>query len=209
MNLPVTLFAMLKGGTRKSTSAMLTAWSLAEGGDEVLLIDADAGTQGVTDWTTRVYATGAEPPFHVAQWTHRLGLLVPFVREQAARTGATRVLIDIGGEAPEVLAQAARIATRVVTPVGPEQGELGRLQPTRQVIAEAGGAPMSVLLTRVPVAGRGIARQVRETLEADRYHVLRTEVPHNRELYAHPWGTVPTSLGAYAYLADELRKMER
>lgn len=206
----VILVAMLKGGTRKSTTAVFTAWALAEAGEEVLVIDADAGTQGVTDWASRIYA---DPdtlglPFHVVQWTHRLGLLVPFVRERARALGVHRVIIDIGGEAPEVLAQAARMAHRVVSPVGPEQGELGRLVPTREVVRDSGGAPMSVLLTRVPKPRCGIAKNVRDVLEHDRFHVLRTEVPHNREMYAHPWGTVPISYGAYADLAAELREMD-
>jgi hypothetical protein len=199
------LVAMLKGGVRKSTTAMMLAFALAERGEETLVIDADAGTQGVTDWASRVYADGAELPFHVAQWTHSLGLLVPFIQQQQRETGARRVIVDVGGEAPEVIRQAVILADRVISPTGPEQAELGRIPATAALVAPT-TVPMSVLLTRVPTPGTGVARAVREVLVADGYDVLNTETRQNRDKYAHIWGTVPVDLDAYGPLADELLK---
>jgi hypothetical protein len=46
-----------------------------------------------------VYAAGGELPFHVAQWTPRLGLLVPFIRQRARETLAARIVVEVGGEA--------------------------------------------------------------------------------------------------------------
>jgi CobQ/CobB/MinD/ParA nucleotide binding domain len=205
---PVWVVSTLKGGSRKSTTAMLLAFSLAARGHEVLAIDADHGTQGVTDWATRVYAAGGELPFHVVQWTHRLGLLVPFIQQQARETGAGHVLVDVGGEAPEVLRQVVLAASLVITPAGPEQGELGRLPATAAIVRPT-GVPQAVLLTRVPAAGRGAARDARRDLEDGGYDVLRTEIPQNRQQYADIWGTVPGDLGAYEDLADELLERER
>jgi cellulose biosynthesis protein BcsQ len=201
------LIAMLKGGVRKSTTAMMLAFALAARGEETLVVDADSGTQGVTDWATRVYAAGEELPFHVAQWTHSLGLLVPFIQHQQRETGAQRVIVDVGGEAPEVVRQAVVIADRVISPTGPEQAELGRIPATAALVIPA-GAPMSVLLTRVPIPGVGVAKAVREVLTVDGYDVLSTEVRQNRDRYAHVWGTLPKDLDSYGPLAAELLKLE-
>jgi MinD superfamily P-loop ATPase len=199
------LIATLKGGTRKTTTAMLLAFTLAARGYNVLVIDADYGSQGVTDWGTRVYAGGGELPFDVAQWTPSMGLLVPFIQKQARETGAAIVIVDVGGEAPEVLGQAVKIARLVISPVGPEQAELGRLPATAAIVA-ASRVPHSVVLTRVPLPGKGAARDARQVIEADGYQVLATEVEHNRDRYANIWGTVPADLGAYEDMADELLK---
>jgi cellulose biosynthesis protein BcsQ len=205
---PLWVISMLKGGSRKSTTTMLLAFTLASRRHDVLVIDADHGTQGVTDWATRVYAGGGELPFHVAQWTPRLGLLVPFIQHQARETRAKRVLVDVGGEAPEVLRQAVLAASMVITPVGPEQGELARLPATAAIVRPT-RIPQAVLLTRVPAVGRGAARDARQDLAAEGYDVLGTEIEQNRARYADIWGTVPEDVGAYDALADELMEREK
>jgi AAA domain len=205
---PLWVVSMLKGGTRKSTTAMMLAFGLASRRHDVLVIDADHGTQGVTDWATRVYAAGSELPFHVVQWTPRLGLLVPFIQQQVSETLAGRVLVDVGGEAPEVLRQVVLMATMVISPAGPEQGELARLPATAEIV-RATGVPQAVLLTRVPAVGRGAARDARWDLTDAGYDVLGAEIPQNRERYADIWGTVPQDLGAYDVLADELLEREK
>jgi chromosome partitioning protein len=202
------LIATLKGGVRKTTTAMMLAFVLAKRGEEVLVVDADAGTQGVTDWASRVYANGAELPFHVVQWAPNQGLLVPFVKQQQRETQARWVIVDVGGEAPEVLRQAVLLADQVISPVGPEQAELGRI-PATAALVQSAGVSMSVLLTRVPQPGVGVARDVREALIADGFDVLATEIKQNREKYAHIWGQIPVDLDAYADLADELLKGAR
>lgn len=209
MSLQTWLFAMLKGGTRKSTSCIFSAFALADEGEEVLVIDADAGTQGVTDWASRVYAADAELPFHVAQWSPKLGLLVPFIKAQIkAHPTVTRVLIDVGGEAPEVVRQAVILADLVIVPCGAEQAELSRLEATKTVLTGAGYPPMAVLLTRVPHTGKGAAAAVRTVLDDNGYHVLPTEIPQHRGMYADPWGKVPASTGAYAELVAHILRME-
>ncbi len=195
---------MLKGGARKSTTAMMLAFELARRGINVLVVDADPKTQGVVDWATQVYAAGAELPFHVVQWAPSQGLLVPFVLKAQKETGATIVLVDVGGEAPDVLSQAVAIGDRVISPIGAERGELGRVPATAAVVDSA-GVPMDVLLTKVPDPGRGAAKEARELLvDQLRRRVLRTETPRNLTLYADVWGTIPETTGVYADLADEL-----
>ena len=186
----------------------MLAFALTSRRHDVLVIDADHGTQGVTDWATRVYAGGGELPFHVAQWTPRLGLLVPFIQQQARETLAQRILVDVGGEAPEVLRQVVLMATMVISPAGPEQGELARLPATASVVRPT-GIPQAVLLTRVPAEGRGAAKDARADLAAAGYDVLVTEIPQNRKMYADIWGTDPYTLGAYEDLTDELLEREK
>jgi hypothetical protein len=202
----VWLVSTLKGGTRKTTTALFLAFTLASRGNDVLVVDADYGTQGVTDWGTKVYAAGGELPFDVAQWTPSLGLLVPFIQKQARANEARFVLVDIGGEAPDSLGQVALIADQVVSPVGPEEAEIGRLPATAAIVAPT-GIPMRVLLTRVPQPGKGAARDARRDIEAAGFRVLATEIEHNRDRYAHVWGTVPVDLGAYDPLTTELLKL--
>lgn len=131
--------------------------------------------------------------------------MVPFIQEQQRETGARRILVDVGGEAPEVLRQVVLTADRVISPVGAEQGELSRL-PATAVIVRPTGVPMSVLLTRVPKVGQGRARDARYDLQDDGYHVLDTEIPQHLETYSDIWGTIPKELGMYGDLADELLK---
>jgi cellulose biosynthesis protein BcsQ len=202
----VWLIAILKGGARKSTTTMMLAFALAELGYEVLVIDADSKTQGVTDWTSRVYARDPEVdfPFTVHQWTPGLGLLVPFALAKQKECGASILLIDVGGEAPEVLSQGAILADLIISPLGPEQGEISRVEPTRSLIPREKRKHHWLLLTRVPAVGKGAAREAREGLVADGYQVLEAETPQDRDTYAHVWGYIPPSTGNYLPLAKEL-----
>lgn len=204
------LFAMLKGGVRKTTSAMFVAFELARRGEQVLVIDADRVTQGVTDWATRVLQSGADLPFDVVQAVPGQ-LLAVQLRSAVARLAAegvtvTYVLLDVGGEQPETVREAALLADLVLMPVGTEQAEIGRVSNTIAVVGAATGDPSryACLLTRVASPGRGLAAATRQLIDGGGHRVMGTEIPQQRELYALPWGTVPESTGAYAELVDEL-----
>ena len=96
----------------------------------------------------------------------------------------------------------------VISPAGPEQGELARFPATAEIVRPT-GIPQAVLLTRVPAEGRGAARDARLDLADAGYDVLQTEIPQNRKMYADVWGTVPYSLGAYEALTNELLEREK
>jgi hypothetical protein len=101
------------------------------------------------------------------------------------------------------LRDAVPLADRVISPVGAEQAELGRIPATAAVVAPS-RAEHLVLLTRIPEPGKGTAWAARESLVAEGHRVLATEIAQNRSKYAHVWGSVPDDHGAYVQVADEL-----
>lgn len=200
------VIAILKGGARKTTTAMMLGFALSRRGMKVLVIDADTKTQGVTDWASDVYTDGGELPFDVVQWAPAGGeLLIQFVKRWQGETGADVVIVDVGGEQDDVLKQAAKTADLVISPVGAEKAEIAQLGRTKAVI---GNAPMRVMLTRVPDPKRGDSRAARMAMVADGYQVLRTETRRNIERYSKIYGTVPDDLDAYGDLADEILELE-
>jgi chromosome partitioning protein len=193
---------MLKGGARKTTTTALTAFALADGGAEVLVVDADTHTQGLTEWLSLASADGRALPVSFMQWSRSAGQpIAPFIRHAQRATGAQWVIVDLGAEDPHAIRQVCAIADMIISPCGPEQAELSRLPATRALVAPL--HPL-VLLTRVDQPGRGAAADMRAVLEADGCAVLRTEVPRDRARYAHVYGSVPDDCGAYAAVAGEL-----
>lgn len=202
--------AYLKGGVRKTTSVVFLAYTFAQRGHTVLVVDADKGTQGVVEWASDLIAADKELKFHVRQWSPDSGLLVSFIKEQARATGATIVLVDVGGEDPDSVGKAAKVADLVLSPVGCEKAELKRMGATVATVKGEGDVPHYVLLTRVPQPGKGTAREVREMLAAGGVSVFKTEITHNKDRYSHVFGDEPGDLGEYAELANELDElMER
>lgn len=206
----VWLVGMLKGGTRKTTTVFYLAWELARLGHDVLVIDADAGTQGVTEWGSQIWANHSEDdavPFDIRQWAPGMAPLVQFVAQAQRDTGARFVLIDLGAEYPQILRQAAMVADQCIMPVGTDNAELMRLQPTLREVIEGGAKAVHVLLTRVATAHKGAAAQVREHLDSQGFHVLHTEIPRHLGMYADTFGTRIADTGAYADLVDEMADM--
>jgi chromosome partitioning protein len=207
----VWMIATLKGGVGKTKSAMFLAQELANRGEHVMIADADPGTQGVTDWVTRLLRDYPhyDMPWDVQQWSPKYGgLLVQWLDQAVRQTGARRVVLDLGAEMADVVATAAILADQIVIPVGTHQDELARLEPTwRAVKPNARAGICGVLLTRVDAVGKGAASDVRRVLAHDAYHTYETEIPRSRAAYDR-FGLPIEQTGAYAALTDELLKRE-
>lgn len=208
------LVSTLKGGPGKTTTAFMVALEYARRDRRVAVVDADTRSQTMTAWCRRAAAAGEKVPFAVETWRGRDqdGELVVFAEQAEQRHQADVVLVDTGGEAPEVFMSGCLYAGRLVAPVGPMPAELDRMHATRDAAAvidarSRDGLLMSALLTRVPQPGRGAAAEARQFLtdpDGLDLHVMATEITRRLDLYADVYGTVPASTGEYRQLVDEL-----
>ncbi len=218
----------LKGGPGKTTSTMMTAFALVARGYTVLVIEADTKTQGVTDWCNLVTQAGAMPPnLRVAIWRGQDfdGPLGKFARAAEGEHDPDVVLVDTGGEHPDVFMSAGLYAQRLISPVGAQKGELRRVFATVEKAAEIDAESelrMSILLTRVESPGKGMARDARQyldgtlaeyeeqqgvpeyTREGHDLYVHTAEIRRDYGTYGDVWGTIPNDLGTYADFAAEL-----
>jgi cellulose biosynthesis protein BcsQ len=227
----------LKGGPGKTTTAFLLALALSELDHQVVLICADPKSQGSRDWYRKATARanrgqGLPVPFTLLEWnsTEMNGRPAKFCKAAEAQyPEATVIIVDTGGEAPEVFSSTATWADYLIVPCGAQDAELARMPATFDAAAEISETRpedrpllVSALLTRVPAVGLGSAREAREYLdgtvlklqaeaevpEAQQtgldMHVLGTEVKYHKARYCDIYGTNPTDLGAYADLAVEI-----
>jgi len=198
---------MLKGGPGKTTSAWYLALAMSRRGEKVVAIDTDSLSQGLSDWHQLAISAGLTVPFAVRQWFGEPRGLAAFVAMSAAEVGATRVVIDTGGEQADMFGAACVVAQQLIAPVGPMLGEIRRVPATMEAAARADAiAPIdcAVLLTRVSQPGRGAAKDAREALEQAGAFVLATEIGDRRTEFASAWGTVPADLSEYGRLVEEL-----
>lgn len=203
----------LKGGPGKTTTSWYLASGLVQLGLRVLVIDADAGSQGLTDWNT-LAGGGGKVPFHVLSMPRETNVLTYARNWEAAIPGLDRVVIDVGGEDARRFKRACLYADQLVSPVGPMLGELRRLPATydaAQEVAAVHEFEMAVLLTRVPRAGVGAAQEARDYLAASKareFSVLNSEVARH-QAYADAWGTIVANeadLRDYGFVVDELEE---
>jgi chromosome partitioning protein len=162
----------LKGGTGKTISAVFLAHVLAELGQRVLLVDADAQATA-QEWD----ADAGGFPFPV------VGLPTRTLHKQLDGITGDRydaVVIDTPPleDKAGVVVSALRIATEVIVPVMPSSTEYKRLARVLGVVEESAdhrpsGEPprVAVLFTRT-VASASANQVYRELIKQDGVHVL-------------------------------------
>src|SRR5690606_13014054 len=98
------LISTLKGGPGKTTTTLLLALGWARRGRRVVTVDADTRSQSLTAWCRRAEQAGQTVPVTVVTWRGRDqdGELVRAARLAEREHQADVVLIDTGGEAPDV-----------------------------------------------------------------------------------------------------------
>jgi chromosome partitioning protein len=191
-----------KGGVGKTTTAVLVALGLTQGGGRTLLVDADPVQASALRWAEDA---GDEWPAAcvVVAWSGRT--LAKRVGDLAG--DFDHVVIDTGAKSSTELRQSCLVTDTLVIPTSSSELDLLELPLTVEIASEMEAAhPVSpvVLFTRVRAGTRSIAT-ARAALDQVGLPVLRTQI-RLREAFALMRGTVPTATGLaeYADLVAEL-----
>lgn len=193
----------LKGGTSKTKTAMYLALGLAAEGDTVAVLDTDQTNATATMWRR---LAGEEWPENVTveRWRED--------SEETASEACARLLethrhlvVDTGPGGGEVLEDVLSVARDLVSPMLATRDEVLSLRPTLEVASKATddyGIALHLLLTKVR-KNSVLLRESREELEAMGLPVMQSTV-RLLDAYQDATGTVPTDLGEYADVLEEL-----
>lgn len=194
----------LKGGTGKTTSAVLLALALAWSGRRVLLVDADGSNSSTYTW--RDMAGDAWPEnVRVVRWdTIDLPRLV-----RDSEHLFDDLVIDTGND-ERMLRVALQVANVLVLPVGPQKAEIAKLQSTIDVAAEVAATRqdlhLGILFTRAPARSTNAAALRGHLVDERGLPVFDVSIPSLLK-YSDAFGEVPRSLGAYGPLLTEIQQM--
>lgn len=201
----IVAFVNLKPGTAKTTSAVWLAHALHEAGRSVLFVDADPAASGL-EWSD--LADGF--PFRIIGMPSKeLHRRVPEILKPSEDA-----VIDVPQmeDHAGIARSALRLADELVIPVAPHGIELARMGPVVEEIediqaARATPARVSVLLNRINRSSTA-ARETREDLADDGFHVLTAMIPFVVR-YSQSYGLPVRAAGSeYELLAEELLKRE-
>lgn len=173
----VLTIASLKGGTGKTTSAILLATALVRRGHTVTVIDTDP--QGsATEWAQRASDDGNELEFQVTVGNART----------IARSMPTTdvVIIDCPPGNPQIIDAAIDAADHVIIPVRPSAIEVDRMWETLDL---ADGANATVLLTSVILSAKA-TEDLRALLNEEHVGVFPGNIPQ-REAIKNYFGVRP------------------
>jgi chromosome partitioning protein len=190
----------LKGGVGRSTTAILLALARARRtGQRVLVVDADGANGTAYEWSEMA---GEDWPaaINVVYWP---SMTLAKRIQESGHDG--HIIIDTGPHDAAVLRQALMVSDHLVMPIAATPSEAARLHPTLSAAAEVGinrPIELSILFTRTKPNTRSL-REARAAVVDMGLRVLDNDVPFVL-LYSQAYGTVPTDLGVYPAVLDEI-----
>lgn len=203
----VIVIAMLKGGSGKTTSAVLTALYYARQGLDVDLLDGDHTSQSAYDWARIAAASGTPLPFQVERFPYTNDIAAELRQRRAASPTKKRIIVDAGGGDAMYLEEAASEADILISTLAPSAADARRVDATLKA-AERGAErnPRGLLTTMALVRAdhrTSQPRRWRNQLKADGRPLLDTSIGA-RVLYSDAYGTCPDDVGEYAPLLAEV-----
>lgn len=194
----------IKGGTGKSTTAVMLALALAQATNQrICLIDADPSNDNAFQWSE---LAGTLWPANVV--VQRWASLHLAKRVHDSADTFDHLIIDTGPTDTGIFMQALTVTQRLILPMSPSSNDLLQLNKSLVAAAQIGAhrndLDLAILLVRVR-AGTNSRTEIREAIEQRGLPVLATEIPL-KEGYAGAAGTVPKNFGEYGPLLTELIK---
>lgn len=152
--MPIIELASQKGGPGKTTAVINMAAELARLGHDVLVVDADQGTQSASRWVADRAENASLPVVHSIQKT---GNIRAALKDLNARYDF--VLVDAPGHDSQEMRTALTVADLVIIPVRPSQLDLDTIPQLLGIIDQARdlnpGMKVVGLLSQVPTYSSG------------------------------------------------------
>jgi len=192
----ITAVVALKGGVGKTTAAVYFALALAEGGERVVLIDADRQASAL-HWADEygglgpsVFAVGGSTP--------------EAMRSAVDLASGAEVVIDTPPGDLRLVRAALSCADMAIIPVRPTMLDLDRLEETLDLVRDA-GIPAAILLNQVRARTRSLAA-ARLAIDQLELPLLDTVIG-TREAIAASFGAAAdtVALGLYGAALSEMR----
>ncbi|WP_257202333.1 ParA family protein [Corynebacterium cystitidis] len=183
----------LKGGTGKTTSAVLLATAFYRAGNSVTVVDLDP--QGsATEWAQMAEETGQPLPFPVTLGNVRT---TKNIKENTDYT-----ILDCPPGDPRLIDAAIGVADLVVVPVQPSGIETERMWDTVDI---AGKGKAIVLLTSVLIQAKSTTA-LSDALTEEGVRVFRGAIPRREEI-RHWYGHSPHGqLHGYESIAQQIKE---
>jgi chromosome partitioning protein len=185
-----------KGGSGKTTTAMLLAEAAGRAGHTAQVLDADP--QGsATDWAQEAEDAGDPITRYAVTTVNRSSL-----RRIAERSEAEWIFIDTPPGDPATIDQAIQLADFVIVPTAPSPGDFYR---TVSTIQSLGDTPLAVLLTISHSRRKKLHDQIIQLCDDMDLVRFETEIP-NRVGIAESWfaDTQKLDLAGYQDVYTEL-----
>lgn len=171
-------FANPKGGSSKTTSALLLAEQIRSAGATVAILDCDPN-QNLMQWSEQRREQGRAEAFAVRPVVHESKFLDTI---DAIRGTADYLIIDLEGTASQLVTYAISQSDLVVIPFEPTPMEARQAARATQLVTDIGRMmnktlAHAVLLTRVNAAFQtNDEKDVRKELESAKINVMQTSI---------------------------------